>query len=78
MVAVPEDPRVMVSEVGDALREMVAATTVCENTADVEPRNSPSPLYTAVMECVATDSELVVYAAVPLLTVPLPRLVVPS
>jgi hypothetical protein len=52
--------------------------TVCVKTGDVLPVKFASPPYTAVIECDPTASVDVVNAALPLLSAPVPSLVVPS
>ena len=55
------------------------ALMVMESAADVETPLSVSPLYTAVMECVPTESADVLQAAFPVPSrVPVPRVVLPS
>jgi len=52
--------------------------TVCVNTDDVLLLSFVSPPYEAVIECDPTVSVDVLYVAFPLLTVPVPNVVLPS
>ena len=57
---------------------VLAAFTVWVSVDEVLPPKLVSPPYTPVIECAATDNEVVVKVAVPPLSVPVPNVVAPS
>ena len=75
---VPPAPLAMVTVVGFAAKAILGATTTSLSAVEVDARYSVSPPKAAVIECVPTDSDDDVNVAAPFVTVPVPRLVVPS